>query len=106
MPSPWSPGSGTTPDASRLIIERAREEFVLGNDTDARVGDVRGVVRESWRRSRDGRVGVEGLPPLALSAEELELRENQRLALDQTFFESSPFYFLRASLRNDNNPNM
>ena len=45
MPSPWSPGSGTTPDASRLIIERAREEFVLGNDTDARVGDVRGVVR-------------------------------------------------------------
>ncbi len=77
MPSPWSPGSGTTPDASRLIIERAREEFVLGNDTDARVGDVRGVVRESWRRSRDGRVGVEGLPPLALSAEELELLRAQ-----------------------------
>ncbi len=77
MPSPWSAGSGTTPDASRLIIERAREEFVLGNDTDARVGDVRGVVRESWRRSRDGRVGVEGLPPLALSAEELELLRAQ-----------------------------
>lgn len=77
MSSPWSPGSGTTPDASRLIIERAREEFVLGNDTDARVGDVRGVVRESWRRSRDGRVGVEGLPPLALSAEELELLRAQ-----------------------------
>ena len=77
MPSPWSPGSGSTPDSSRLIIERAREEFVLGNDGDARVADVRGVVRESWRRSREGRVGVEGLPPLALSAEELELLRAQ-----------------------------
>lgn len=77
MPSPWSPGSGSTPDSSRLIIERAREEFVLGNDGDARVADVRGVVRESWRRSRDGRVGVEGLPPLALSAEDLELLRAQ-----------------------------
>lgn len=72
MPSPWSAASGATPDASKLIIERAREEFVLGNENDARVGDVRGVVRESWRRSRDGRVGLEGLPPLAVTAEELE----------------------------------
>ncbi len=77
MSSPWSASRRVAPDASRLLIERAYEEFVLGNDQDARVGDVRGMVRESWRRSRDGLVGVEALPPLALSAEELERLRRQ-----------------------------
>jgi hypothetical protein len=70
--SPWSPRREGSPDASRLLIERAHEEFVRGNETDARVQDVRGIVRDSWRRSLDSLVGVEALPPLAFSAEELE----------------------------------
>lgn len=72
MSSPWSPRREGSPDASRLLIERAHEEFVRGNPDDARVRDVRGVVRESWRRSLDSLVGLEGLPPLALTPEELE----------------------------------
>ena len=72
MSSPWSPSREGSPYASRLLIERAHEEFVRGNPDDARVRDVRGVVRESWRRSLDSLVGLEGLPPLALTPEELE----------------------------------
>ena len=72
VPSPWSPRREGSPDASRLLIERAHEEFVRGNEGDARVLDVRGMVRDSWRRSLESLVGVEALPPLALSAEELE----------------------------------
>ena len=73
MSSPWSPRREGSPDASRLLIERAHEEFVRGNPDDARVRDVRGVVRESWRRSLDSLVGLEGLPPLALTPEEEKL---------------------------------
>lgn len=77
MPSPWSPQRRGQPDSSRLLIERAHEEFVRGNAGDPRLEDVRGIVRESWRRSLEHLVGVEGLPPVALSAEELE--EQRRL---------------------------
>ncbi|GAA1703091.1 GAF domain-containing protein [Microbacterium sediminicola] len=81
MSSPWSAAMRIGPNASRLLIERAHEEFVRGNDHDARVGDIRGVVRESWMRSREGLVGVDALPPLALSTEELErLRTEHPLA--------------------------
>lgn len=72
MPSPWSPERRGQPDSSRLLIERAHEEFVRGNAGDPRLEDVRVFVRESWRRSLDHLVGVESLPPLGLSAEQLE----------------------------------
>lgn len=81
MSSPWMPRRGASPDASRLLIERAHEEFVRGNPGDPRVNDVRGIVRDSWRRSVDNLVGVEALPPLALDADELErLRREHPLA--------------------------
>jgi len=72
MPSPWSPQRRGQPDSSRLLIERAHEEFVRGNAGDPRLEDVRVVVRESWRRSLDHLVGVESLPPLRLTQEQLE----------------------------------
>nr|WP_228484651.1 helix-turn-helix domain-containing protein [Microbacterium cremeum] len=59
-------------ETSRLLIERAHEELVAGNDADERLRDVRPLVRESWRRSLGSLAGAEGLPPLDLSAEELE----------------------------------
>lgn len=68
MSSPWSPPRPAA-DSARSIIERAHDEFVSGNADDARLHDVRGVVRDSWRRSIDGVVGVEALPPLALRAD-------------------------------------
>ncbi|WP_159500976.1 GAF domain-containing protein [Microbacterium sp. 18062] len=71
MSSLWSPPGGST-DASRLIIERAHEEFLRGNAADARLDNVRSFVRESWGRSLDHLVGVEGLPPLDLSDEQLQ----------------------------------
>jgi transcriptional regulator of acetoin/glycerol metabolism len=77
MPSPWSPERRGQPDSSRLLIERAHEEFVRGNAGDPRLEDVRVFVRESWRRSLDHLVGVESLPPLGLSAEQLD--EQRRL---------------------------
>lgn len=81
MSSPWMPRRGGAPDASRLLIERAHEEFVSGNRSDPRVADVRGIVRDSWRRSVENLVGVEALPPLALDADELErLRREHPLA--------------------------
>ncbi|KHK95173.1 transcriptional regulator [Microbacterium mangrovi] len=81
MSSPWMPRRGASPDASRLLIERAHEEFVSGNRGDPRVRDVRGIVRDSWRRSVDNLVGVEALPPLALDPDELErLRREHPLA--------------------------
>lgn len=77
MSSLWSVPTHITPERALLLIERAHEEFLQGNDDDARVQDVRGLVRESWRRARDGQVGVEGLPPLTLDAEELEALRRQ-----------------------------
>jgi hypothetical protein len=81
MSSPWTPRRAGSPDASRLLIERAHEEFVRGNSADPRIADVRGIVRDSWRRSLESLAGVEGLPPLALDAEQLErLRSEHPLA--------------------------
>lgn len=72
MSSPWSPRRELSPETSRLLIERAHEELVAGNDADARLRDVRALVRDSWRRSLDSFVGADALPPLDLTAEELE----------------------------------
>ena len=81
MSSPWSSKLEPSPASSRLLIERAHEEFVRGNDDDPRMQSVRGFVRESWRRSLDRLIGVEDLPPLALTPEELErLRREHPLA--------------------------
>ena len=72
MSSPWSPRREVSPETSRLLIERAHEELLAGNAGDERLGDVRILVRESWRRSLQSLVGAEGLPPLDLDAEALE----------------------------------
>ena len=72
MPSSWSPRREVSPETSRLLIERAHEELVAGNAADERLRDVRDLVRESWRRSLESLVGVEGLPPLDLGAHALE----------------------------------
>ncbi|MCT9819484.1 GAF domain-containing protein [Microbacterium sp. W1N] len=72
MPSLWSSRREISPQSSRLLIERAHEELVAGNAGDARLDQVRPLVRESWRRSLAGLVGVEALPPLELTDDELE----------------------------------
>lgn len=69
MPSPWTPERGASP---RLVIERAHDELLAGNQADARLEAVRPLVRESWRRSIASLRSAEGLPPLALDAEALE----------------------------------
>jgi len=61
-----------SPETSHLLIERAHEELVAGNAGDHRLDDVRSLVRDSWRRSLDSLVAAEALPPLDLTAEELE----------------------------------
>jgi transcriptional regulator of acetoin/glycerol metabolism len=70
--SPWSPHREVSAQTSRLLIERAHEELVAGNDADRRLGDVRPLVQESWRRSLASLVGAEALPPLDLPMAELE----------------------------------
>lgn len=72
MTSPWSTSRGFSPETSRLIIERAHEELIAGNLDDHRLDQVRPLVRDSWERSWRQRVGADGLPSLALAAEELE----------------------------------
>lgn len=72
MASPWSTRLEVAPDTSRLLVERAHEELLAGNLADARLADVRALVRDSWRRSLASSVGAEQLPRLDLSAEELE----------------------------------
>lgn len=81
MSSPWSSRRDVSPETSRLLIERAHDELVRGNSADQRLLDVRPLVRESWRRSLAGLVGAEALPPLSLSAVELdEYRRTHPLA--------------------------
>ena len=72
MSSPWTSRRDVSPETSRLLIERAHEELVAGNDVDPRLRDVRQLVRDSWRRSLDKLVGVEALPPLDFSEELLD----------------------------------
>ena len=72
MSSPWSSRREVSPETSRLLIERAHDELVYGNSADQRLLDVRPLVRDSWRRSLAGLVGAEALPPVALSAAELD----------------------------------
>jgi hypothetical protein len=72
MASPWSTRLEVAPDTSRLLVERAHEELLAGNDGDPRLADVRALVRDSWRRSLASSVGAERLPRLDLSADELE----------------------------------
>jgi transcriptional regulator of acetoin/glycerol metabolism len=72
MTSPWSPRREVSPQTSRLLIERAHEELVAGNDVDRRMRDVRPLVQDSWRRSLASLVGAETLPPLDLASAELE----------------------------------
>jgi hypothetical protein len=71
MSSPWSSRREVSPETSRLLIERAHEELLAGNAADERLGDVRALVRESWRRSLESLVGAESLPPLDLDARSL-----------------------------------
>lgn len=72
MSSPWSSSRDISPEASRLLIERAHEELIAGNLDDRRLQQVRPLVRASWERAWHGRVGAEGLPPLDLTQEALD----------------------------------
>lgn len=72
MPSPWSSSRDAFPEVSRLLIERAHEELVAGNLDDTRLQQVRPLVRASWERAWQSRVGAEGRPPLELGQETLE----------------------------------
>jgi hypothetical protein len=72
MSSPWSPRREVSPQTSRLLIERAHEELVAGNDDERRLRDVRPLVQESWRRSLASLVAAEALPPLDLTSLQLE----------------------------------
>ena len=72
MPSPWSSRREVSPETSRLLIERAHEELVGGNVGDPRLGQIRPLVQDSWRRSLAHLVGAEGLQPLDLGDDELE----------------------------------
>ena len=72
MPSSWSSRRDVSPETSRLLIERAHEEFVGGNQSDARLTQVRSLVQDSWRRSLANLVGAEVLPPLDVTPDELE----------------------------------
>ncbi len=72
--SSWSSRREVSPETTRLLIERAHEELLAGNAADSRLDDVRPLVRDSWRRSLQGLVGAEDLPPLDLDAETLGQR--------------------------------
>lgn len=69
MASGWTNRRGVSQETSRLIVERAHQEFVAGNAGDRRLLDVRDLVRESWRRSVAAAVGAEDLPPVDLSGD-------------------------------------
>ena len=72
MPSSWSSRRDVSPETSRLLIERAHEEFVGGNAADPRLTQIRSLVQDSWRRSLASFVGADALPPLDFTDAELE----------------------------------
>lgn len=72
MPSSWSSRREISPETSRLLIERAHEEFVGGNPSDPRLTQIRSLVQDSWRRSLAHLVGAEAMPPLDLTDDDLE----------------------------------
>ena len=81
MASIWRPSRSVTPGESRLIVERAHEEFLSGNLHDARLADVRGVVRASWDRSAAGRIAPDAAPPVEFTMDALrDYREQHPLA--------------------------
>lgn len=69
MPSSWS---SQREALSPLLIGRAHDELVSGNDSDPRLAQVRPIVRDSWRRSLASHAVTEGAPPLDLDLEALE----------------------------------
>lgn len=69
MPSSWS---SQREALSPLLIGRAHDELVSGNDSDPRLAQVRTIVRDSWRRSLASHAVAEGTPPLDLDLEALE----------------------------------
>ena len=77
MSSPWSRRE-VSPETSRLLIERAHDELLAGNAEDHRLHDVRPLVRDSWRRSIEGLVGPDELPPLEFGGDAIAeyLREH------------------------------
>ena len=81
MASIWRPSHIVTPSASRLLDERAHEEFLSGNRGDARLADVRGVVRASWDRAAAGHIAPDAAPPLEFTMDALrDYREQHPLA--------------------------
>ncbi|UNK70910.1 helix-turn-helix domain-containing protein [Microbacterium sp. H1-D42] len=71
-PSQWSSTRDASPEVSRLIVERAHEELVAGNLDDRRLEQVRPMIRASWQRAWQDRIGAEGLPPLEFTPEALD----------------------------------
>lgn len=69
MPSSWS---SQREALSPLLIGRAHDELVAGNDGDPRLAQVRPLVRESWHRSLAHHAEAEGTPRLDLDREALE----------------------------------
>ena len=59
MPSSWSRGRDTSPETSRLLVERAHAELLSGNLADRRLADVRALVRRIFEQYPD----PPGLPP-------------------------------------------
>lgn len=72
MSSSWTPRREDSPRASRLLLERAHEDVLAGDLSGSRIARVRPLVRDSWRRSVESLVRPDGLPPIALSADELD----------------------------------
>lgn len=81
MASIWRPTRSIAPSTSRLIVERAHEEFLSGNLEDARLRDVRGVVRASWERAAAGHIAPDAAPPVEFDVDALrEYRARHPLA--------------------------
>lgn len=81
MTSLWRQERAAAPETSRLIVERAHDELLAGHADDARLGDVRSLIRDSWRRSLGCEVPADGIPDIDLGDDELRAyREAHPLA--------------------------